>query len=406
MNPDEAIAELVRNAAGLDVATIGRQAFEHAVRLNMQRSRVEDPLRYVDLLRGWPDELENLIEELSVPETWFFRDHGPFTCLARHVREEWLPAHPAKTLRALSAPCSTGEEPYSIAITLLEAGLAPERFTIDAVDVSRARIEVARAALYGANSFREKADHLHPGYPGYFIPEGGQFRVRSDAAARVAFRRANLRSPSFLAGEAPYDAIFCRNLLIYLVPEARQIALSHMGRLLAEDGLLFVGHSEVVFFLQNGYVSAPARRAFACRKQPAGVARPVAVAPPRRVKVPRSRPAAPVADRPAGPSQLALARRLADQGSLDEAAGLCRRLLHESGENAEVHFLLGLVHEASDRLGPAEDCFRRALYLDPDQPDALLHMSLLLDRKGEMERAAALRDRLRRLEADKEASHV
>jgi chemotaxis protein methyltransferase WspC len=415
MNPETAIAELVRQAAGLDCAAIGRQAFGYAVRLNMRRTGLADAFRYLDLLRSWPEELENLIEDLAVPETWFFRDRGPFACLAQHVRENWMPAHPDGVLRVLSAPCASGEEPYSIAITLLEAGLAPGRFLVDAVDFSRRSLEIARAALFGRNSFREKMDRLPPGY---FLAEGDQFRVRGDVAARVAFRQANLRSPSFLAGEAPYDVVFCRNLLIYLVPEARQEVLNHLDRLLAGDGLLFAGHSEVVFFLQNGYVAAPYRRAFACRKAPSATECPtgreadrLACQRARPARLPRrvsstGRANAPVVDKTAPVSQLALARRLADQGSFDEAAELCGRVLLEGGENAAAHFLLGLIHEARDRLGAAEECFRRALYLEPDHRDALAHMSLLLERKGETGYAGALRERLRRLAAEREASHV
>jgi chemotaxis protein methyltransferase WspC len=341
------------------------------------------------------------IEDLTVPETWFFRDAEPFAFLARHVREVWQESHPEESLRALSAPCSTGEEPYSIAIALLEAGLAADRFRIDAVDVSRARIETARAALFGRNSFREKTDHLRFGY---FIPEGERRRLRSDVAGRVDFRTANLRSPSFLVGEAPYDVVFCRNLLIYLVPEARQQMLSHLSRLLAPDGVLFTGHSEIVFFLQNGYVPVPHRRAFACRR--AGSSPHAAAARPLKVQAPRPRPPAPPAPRQAAPSDLTEAQRLADRGSLAEAAAVCGRVLQEAGENAPARFLLGLIHEASNRLDAAEDCFRRALYLEPDHHDSLLHMSLLHERKGETDRAGALRARLRRLTVEKEAGRV
>ncbi len=304
----------------------------------------------------------------------------------------------------LSAPCSTGEEPYSIAIALLEAGLAPERFRIVAADVSRARLEFARAALYAKNSFRERTDHLRSGY---FSSEGDRFRLRGEVAAAVDFRQANLRSPAFLEGESPYDAVFCRNLLIYLVPEARQQMLTHLGRLLAADGVLVTGHAEVVFFLQNGYAPVPHPRAFACRKPSPAEERPRAKAAsrPRTVAVPRRRAAAPDTRRPRDPSDLALAQGLADRGSLEEAAALCDRLLRE-GENAEACFLLGVIHEASDRLDAAEECFRRTLYLQPDHEESLLHMSLLLERKGATDHAGTFRARLHRLTAVKEASHA
>ena len=405
MNPEAAIAKLVREASGLDTSAVGPEDFGHALRSNMRRAGVEEPERYLDLVRGSPEELERLIEELAVPETWFFRDAEPFAFLARHVREVWLAGHPGAVLRVLSAPCSTGEEPYSIAIALLEAGLASGRFRIDAADVSRARLEIARAALFGRNSFRERTDPLRHGY---FSSEGDRFRLRDDVAACVDFRQANLRSPAFLDGEPPYDVVFCRNLLIYLVPEARQQMLSHLGRLLAPDGVLVTGHAEVVFFLQNGYAPVPHPRAFACRKLSPAVegTQAIPAARPRPAPVPRRRAAVPHGIMPRDPSYLALAQRLADQGSLDEAAALCDRLLREGGESAEACFLLGVIHEASNRLGAAEECFRRTLYLEPDHEESLLHMSLLLERKGETDRAGAFKARLRRLTAVKEASHA
>jgi chemotaxis protein methyltransferase WspC len=404
MKPQDAMSELLRKVVGFDADATGDRAFEHAVRAGMRRAGVEDPGCYLDLLRGSPDELQQLTEGLVVPETWFFRDHEPFVFLAQHVRDVWLKQHPGQVLRVLSAPCSTGEEPYSIAITLLEAGFDAASFTVDAVDISVHALDAARAGLYGRNSFREKTA---PGRDKYFTAEGQRFRVRGEVSSRVSFRQANLTSPSFLAGEAPYHAIFCRNVFIYLVAQARLDALNHLNHLLAPDGLLFTGHSELIFFLQNGYESVRHRRAFACRK--AGPAQPAPVLPafePPRLKTapPRRRPAevrlppklVPVAG-PATESLLALAQRLADQGAMEEASQLCDRALGENGEDAGAYCLHGLIHEACGRLEEAEECFRRALYLEPGQEDSLLHMTLLLERKGEVARAAILRARLGRL---------
>lgn len=417
MNPEAAMSDLLRKAVGFDAGATGDQAFGHAVRAGMRRAGIEELDRYLALLLDSPAELENLTEDLVVPETWFFRDREPFVFLAQHVRDAWLKEHPGQVLRVLSAPCSTGEEPYSIAITLLEAGFEPESFSVDAVDVSRHALQAAREGLYGRNSFREKTA---PDRDRYFTGEGQRFRVRDRVAARVSFRQANLASPLFLAGDAPYDVIFCRNVFIYLVPQARLDALNHLNRLLAADGLLFTGHSELIFFLQNGYAPVPHRRAFACRK--AGPAERARALPPleaqrRRVPPPRHRPAearpepapapapafAPAAER-ATESLLALAQRLADQGAMEEASNLCARALGENGEDAGAHCLQGLIHEACGRLEAAEECFRRALYLEPGQEDSLLHMTLLLERKGEVGRASLLRARLTRAAAAKGVS--
>ena len=95
-----------------------------------------------------------MIEEVVVPESWFFRDERPFRWLADHVRARWITSPGRPPLHALSLPCAGGQEPYSIAITLRDAGLPAARFRIDAVDVSARLLEVVRRGVYSANSFR------------------------------------------------------------------------------------------------------------------------------------------------------------------------------------------------------------------------------------------------------------
>ena len=99
-------------------------------------------------------ELEELIELVVVPETWFFSDRKPFTFLEHYVKSEWLPNRNNGILRLLSIPCSTGEEPYSLAMLLLNAGLTPDKFRIDAVDISKKALLKATNAVYNQNSFR------------------------------------------------------------------------------------------------------------------------------------------------------------------------------------------------------------------------------------------------------------
>ena len=91
---------------------------------------------------------------MVVTETWFFREKQPFAALVRLVIEEWLPAHPTGRLRLLSVPCSSGEEPYSMAMALMDAGFPAARFEISAVDISARALAFAQRAIYGRNSFR------------------------------------------------------------------------------------------------------------------------------------------------------------------------------------------------------------------------------------------------------------
>jgi chemotaxis protein methyltransferase WspC len=350
-----------------------------------------------------PTALEQAAEILAVPETWFFRDGEPFVCLARFA------AHGPRPLRVLSVPCATGEEPYSIAIALLEAGLAPGEFTIDAVDISAHAIAVARCAVYGKSSFR----HPMPGLiEKHFDPVEQGYRLHDEVAAQVRFRQANLLEG--LAPALPYHAIYCRNLLIYLHQEARQKVVAILRGLLAADGVLFAGHSEITLFLEAGFRKVEHPRSFACRAVAA--TSPLegrslrsreamgwqgkAPGPPRRKPLPTkvgqaiSPAGARIRDTTVPPAPaLDDARRLADQGRLAEAAALCTRL----SPTADVFFLQGLISQSSGHCADAEEFFRRALYLDPGHLESMVHMSLLCASRGDSERSTVFRDRALRL---------
>src|SRR6476646_1464122 len=152
-----AIENLLKQKIGLNAAAIGSNTIARSVRHRMAHCSLEDPVAYLSQLQTSTAELDALIETIVVPETWFFRDREPFVLLAHYVVSEWLPAHPHQILRILSAPCSTGEEPYSIAIALLEAGLSASQFRIDAIDISQTALQKAQQAVYDEYSFRGNA---------------------------------------------------------------------------------------------------------------------------------------------------------------------------------------------------------------------------------------------------------
>src|SRR5919199_6211265 len=122
------IEALLGKKIGLDASTIGSSKITRAIESRRLACGVPDLQSYLQLLQTSPQELEELIENVIVPETWFFRDRKPFDFLGRYVISEWLPNPKNRSLRILSLPCCTGEEPYSIAITLIEAGLPPTQF--------------------------------------------------------------------------------------------------------------------------------------------------------------------------------------------------------------------------------------------------------------------------------------
>jgi chemotaxis protein methyltransferase WspC len=317
----------------------------------------------------------------------------------------------------LSLPSSTGEEPYSMAMALLDAGVPADRFRIDAVDVSVRAIAHAERAVYGKNSFRSQdltfRDRHFEATPLGHHP--------SDAVRRqVHFRQGSMFAAGFLPGQEIYDVIFCRNLLIYFDRPTQDRAVELLQRLLTSNGTLFVAPSETGLLLSHDFVSAKIPLAFAFR-QAAASSREMK---PARVRSVRSRAtpfrrASPVFVRqapavkpgpgsfqplprtshpPEPPADLDQAVRLADQGCLVEAASCCEEHLRQHGPSAQAFYLLGLVRDAAGNPADASNYYRKALYLDPEHRETLVHFALLLEHQGERAAAHVLRERARRVE--------
>jgi len=406
-----AFEQLLKQAMGLEAASVGRSAVERAVQERQLAQGLPDTQAYWEHVRGSPAELQELIEAVVVSETWFFRDREAYAVLARIGHEEWLRRPAPDTLRLLSLPCSTGEEPYSMAMALLDAGVSSACFRIDAVDISTRALARARRAVYGRNSFRGTELAFRERH---FVEEPGGYRLEEAVRAPVQLQQGNLLAPDFLPGRAIYDVIFCRNVLIYFDRATQDRAIAVLLRLLKDQGTLFVGPAETGLLLDHQFVSSKLPLAFAFRK-PVAVTPPAA--PPRRpapaaAAPPRAIPAAPrrkIAPSPAAPprpatapvaSGLDAASRLADRGHLAEAAKLCEAQLREQGPSAPAFHLLGLIRDAAGNLADAMQCFRKALYLDPGHREALAHLALLLDKQGDAGGAGAMRQRLQRLARD------
>jgi chemotaxis protein methyltransferase WspC len=393
---------LLKDAMGLDVSSIGASALERAVQERQRACKADSPTQYLAHVRSSGAELQSLIEAIVVPETWFFRDHAAFAALVRFVREEWMPFHPDRSLRVLSVPCSTGEEPYSIAMALLDANVPPRRFQVDAIDICGRSLDHARRGVYRKSSFRGDAmtyceRHVEPVTGGHAL---------SDAVKQqVKFTQANLLDTAFSLGAGQYDIVFCRNLLIYFDRETQDRAAAILERSLTPTGLLFVGSSETPVFLGRAFTPANIPMAFALRKgrretkpkRPAVIStvRP-ALAPPVRAVVP-----APAADpvRHSSPAPLDEALKMADQGRFTEAWRSCEEHLRRNGPTADAFYVLGLVRDALGNADDAAACYRKALYLHPAHREAVVHLALLLEKQGNSSEAQALMNRAKRLSA-------
>ncbi len=400
-----AIEAVLRQKIGLDADSIGSRTIARAVEQRRVACGLPDQTAYFHHLQTSAKELEELIETVVVPETWFFRDKEPFVYLGQYVTSEWLKAN-FSILRVLSIPCSTGEEPYSIAMTLLDSGLTPTQFCIDAVDISKRALLKAKQALYSKRSFR--GDDRTQAKQRYFDLVADSYQVRPFVRDTVKFIQGNLLTPGFLA-EGKYQIIFCRNILIYLDHAARTQGIQALDRALAPSGLFFVGSAETAQIPTKNYTSIRHPFTFAYRKEDSASApgnelrapniKPLAITSRTTFNTPASKPPTPQPPPTirAVSSQLEIAKQLADRGQLIEAAKLAQLYLSANRTHAEAYILLGEIYQGLNQIEQAEQSFSKAIYLNPHAINALIGLALLKEQRGDQSGAEILRQRVQRL---------
>lgn len=202
-------------------------------------------LDYYYLLRYDQDAAEEwslLMDALSVPETYFWRESDSVRALVDTLVPQWVAAFPERPLRIWSAACATGEEPLSIAIALSEAGwLDRAPVVIEASDASPAAIAKARRGLYRERSFRALPPTLRERY---FTPAPGGWQVVPELLDRVQWRVVNLRDGDAVARHATAPFIFCRNVFIYFSRESIGDTVRQFARHMPTSGCLFLGVAE------------------------------------------------------------------------------------------------------------------------------------------------------------------
>jgi chemotaxis protein methyltransferase WspC len=409
------IEKLLNQKIGLDTSSVGKSVIFQAINHRMSRcglKRIED---YWNKVQTCSEELQELIEKIVVPETWFFRDPEAFTALTQLTINEWLISNSGNVMQILSVPCSTGEEPYSIVMALLDNGLPLDRFNVEALDINRRALYKAKQAIYGTNSFRSHSLEFRDRY---FQLQEESYQLIDCVRNKVRFKQGNLLLANHQPEEARYHVIFCRNLLIYFDPPTQQQALRKLNRLLVPNGLLFVGPAETYLARNNGFTSINIPMSFGYRKT---AYRTKAIQQDQsnlKKKEKHATPSSDVKTKPVVKTELTtlikstlqiededpninldLAISLADAGRLNEAAEICRSHLDKNQESSKAHFTLGLVYDALGYPKQAATCYRKTIYLEPDHIEALVHLALLADKEGNIDLARRLRLRAERAQS-------
>ncbi len=386
------------------------------VRHRLGRAGLSSLGEYLDLLRRGEvgrRELDDLIAELTVGETFFFRHPDHFDALRDQVLPEVLKRNQAsRQLRIWSAGCSNGAEAYSIAI-LVHAVLGPRikdwNVTIVGSDINRAFLAEAEAATYSAWSLRGlPPEQAH----GYFSKAGAQWTLREKYKDNVHFVYHNIineEMPSLHKNIFAFDIVFCRNVMIYFDSDVNRGLAERIRHVMVDDGWLFVGSTDFNPHLDANFVVDKRGKAILYRKRlpvqrADGWSQPAnddMQAPPEATV--RELPRRPL--RPAGPRKAAPARRtsatvplrrpepapapvaadiqavvdLANAGDWQNAAEQCQQILVADPVNVPAHYYYALVLQSTGAHGEAEKALKRAIYLD--RGFALAHYQLALARK-------------------------
>lgn len=206
-------------------------------------------------------EVQKLINAMTVNETYFFREAYQFDCLVDNVMDEIVKnkisnnkgSKSSQTIRIWSIPSSTGEEPYSIALYLLEKWPGINQYNVEIVssDIDSNVLASAKEGIYNERSIKL----LPPEYKHkYFTPIGrGKYQINSDIRQSVKFTQVNLAEPTQTRSYRGFDIVFCRNLLIYFDDVSRRQAADIFFDALNPNGFVFLGHSESMSRISSLY---------------------------------------------------------------------------------------------------------------------------------------------------------
>src|SRR5579871_4334898 len=197
------------------------------------------------LRSGSGDEVEHLINTFTVNETYFYREDHQLACLSQDLLKDRVAAkRPGDTIRIWSIPCSTGEEPYSIAIWLLENWKDVDAYDIEIVgsDIDTRVLEAAAEGIFGRRALMRLSPELIDRY--FLGIDGERWQILDDLRQSVRFSRVNITDTRETRAQGRFDVIFCRNVLIYFDDESRRIAAENLYDNLLPGGFICLGHTE------------------------------------------------------------------------------------------------------------------------------------------------------------------
>lgn len=397
---------LLNNKIGLSVNTIGEETANGIIMGFIKEIGIES---IDDLIL----ELENnkqleilFLDKFLINETWFLRDQKPFIYFKEYITNEFI--NKKHKIRILSLPCSTGEEVYSLSIILSELENNNFSYSIDGIDLSKRAIEFAKQGLYRKNSFRGTDEYFQLKY---FTKKNDCLLLKDEYRNNIKFNVGNILDNDLLINNDKYDVIFCRNLLIYFDEQSRKTAKYKIDSLLKENGLLFVGHAETILF-NSDYKLLKEKGVFALQKTKHETINNELPIQKKLKEIKRSKPLIEdkkiIVDNNFNThnkiknkieTQLSLddAKIKADFADYESALNICFEVEKSNGPTFDNYNLQGVIYSALNNHNKAIEKFKKAIYLNPNDYESLVHLSLIYKKIGNETQAKQLTKRFEKL---------
>jgi chemotaxis protein methyltransferase CheR len=388
----------------------------HIVKARMGEVAIADCGAYLDRIQSDSAEMDALVAELTIGETYFFRHKEQFDALRELILPDVIARNQdTRRLRIWSAGCATGPEPYSVSIMLeREFGhrIQDWHVSILGTDINQKFLTRARDGRYDHWAFRTTPPDV---LERCFTKIGNQWQINPSYKRHVTFQYHNLiggRFPSIVENIAGFDIIICRNVIIYFSAETIEGLIPQFRESLNTEGWLVMGHAEPnqVLFREFRTVNRPGAVLYQRTENlppaplpppsvPAPISLPIktslAVTPPLPVRPRRPAPAPlPPSSPPPKPSAatvpaqgIATIRDLADRGEWERAAQACQAQLAVTPLDPWAHFYRAMIHEQVGEGEACEQALRRAIYLDRKLVLPHYHLGLFLLRKDDAQGA-------------------
>ncbi len=399
--------ELLIDACGLRFEEERNPSLHLALWERLQQRGCDSYREYYNLLKFHPEgclEVRELLDLITVGETYFFRNKAQFNVLMRSVLPEIITRKMSaedKSIRVWSAGCSRGDEPYSIAMAIKEVLPSNEEWTISILgtDINRKGLACAKEATYGEKDIA----HLPREYlDKYFTVQDCTYLLKSDVKGLAQFHYHNLVKDPFAHEKMQrVDLLFCRNVVIYFDSQTTRQVIENLYNCLAPEGYLFLGHTETLWQVTDKFERVEFPQTFVYRKRssvaPEGAISPFMALPDIKIEdltrsmAPMPPSGSPLSDpsprsfevegltsirspsnHPAAPGKndrlafLSQATLLANDAKYKEAADVLAKVIEADNLSVEAYYLLGVLSYKSGNLREAETHFRKVIYVNPD----------------------------------------